>query len=195
MKNFIPLILVVFLLALLGCGDQNSGLTSAEQDQDVMSLAKKDKDPQGPKKGGPKTCLECDSDNIICTSKKTLSNGAIVTWTSSFGGFNYAKGNPYVVTVTWSVAGGSAIFTSFTAKKKIWTPKGVDGDWDYDDGSLTVSMDPMHRAIDTEPAWQGYIGNGHFKLELLVGTVKAKMGVNVHLEEPGPDYSPRCPVD
>ncbi len=58
-------------------------------------------------------------------------------------------------------------------------------------------MDPMHRAIDTDPDWEGYIGNGHGKLVLDVTngtTVRAKLGLNVHLEDPDDGFDPRCPL-
>ncbi|MFQ6114419.1 MAG: hypothetical protein ACE5NG_10105, partial [bacterium] len=58
---------------------------------------------------------------------------------------------------------------------------------------LTVKMEPMHRAID--PDWQGYIGNGHFKLELSVDGIMVKLGVNVHLEDPDDGFNHRCPGD
>lgn len=139
-----------------------------------------------------------DCPDIYYESTKTLKNGAVVTWTSSFGGFDYTMGSPYTVTVTWSVENGSAQFLDFKAKKKVWTPpRDVEGNWLFDDATneLTVTMTQMHRSV--QPGWQGYIGNGHFKLELNVtnasGTVKAKLGVNVHLEDPDPGYPDRCP--
>jgi hypothetical protein len=106
----------------------------------------------------------------------------------------------YTVEVAWTVDGGTATFESFVAKPNVWTPKdkkdrigkGVDGNWDFEEttNELTVNMTKMHRSEEED--WQGYIGNGHFKLELLVDGVKAKLGVNVHLEDPDGGFDPRC---
>ena len=145
----------------------------------------------------------------------TLPNGASVTWTSSFGGFDYAVGTDYAAaTVTWSVSGGSATFDRFgarTNKKNTWTPRGND----FVDGTLTlgaldsgnlpiiVNMAPMHRGDedtdgDGTPDWRGLIGNGHFWLVLDVDDevgeiVHAKLGVNMHLEDPDSGFPTRCP--
>lgn len=193
MRIGVTLILAVVLLAFLGCNSENPISTSTDQDQAAFDQQGK---PKPPRDRDPKDCTECDANsNIVCTSSKTLSNGATVTWTSSFGGFDYAGGD-YTVTVSWSVVDGSATFTGFDAKKKTWTPKGVGGTWSTASSTslnLTVNMDPMHRAIDVDPAWEGYIGNGHFKLELDVDGVKAKLGVNVHLENPDDGFGARCP--
>lgn len=135
--------------------------------------------------------------DVHYTSSKLLSSGAMVTWTSSFGGFDYARGSDYDVTVSWMVQGGSATFVDLAAKRKAWTPKGVDGSalWTGDPSTgavdFTVSMGAMHRVM--EPDWRGYIGNGHFKLTLDVGGELVKLGVNVHLEDPDDGYSDRCP--
>ncbi len=124
-----------------------------------------------------------------------------MTWTSSFGGFDYIMGEGYTVNVAWTVDGGTATFESFVAKPNVWTPKykenrpgkGVNGTWDFVEGTngLTVIMAKMHRSEEED--WQGYIGNGHFKLELMVDGVKAKLGVNVHLEDPDYGFASRCP--
>jgi hypothetical protein len=128
-------------------------------------------------------------------STETLSNGATVTWTSSFGGFDYTVEEDYTVKVAWTVDGRTATFESFVEKPNVWTPKdkkdrldkGVDGSSDFIENTkeLTVTMTKMHRSEEED--WQGYIGNGHFK---------AKLGVNVHLEDPDdPDdgFVSRCP--
>ncbi|MFQ5825352.1 MAG: hypothetical protein ACE5JB_15025, partial [bacterium] len=139
--------------------------------------------------------------NIFFESSKTLSNGAVVTWTSSFGGFDYTKGTNDTVTVSWSVDPPTVpvMFVSFDENNKVWTPpKDVGGTWDFSptdppssDSLLTVNMSEMHRAI--EPDWHGFIGNGHFKLVLDVDGIRVKLGVNVHLEDPDGGYTPRCP--
>ncbi len=182
MKSIITLSLA---LAFLGCSNQNPYPTSTDQDQAIIGLSLS-KSWQG----------SCP--NIFEESTKTLSNGAIVTWTSSFGGYEYVKGTDYTITVSWTVVGGSATFVGFTQKNKNgWTPKGVSGTWGTSNLTassidLTVNMDPMHRSV--EPDWQGYIGNGHFSLELRVDGVRAKLGVNVHLEDPDPGFANRCPA-
>ncbi|MFQ5652236.1 MAG: hypothetical protein ACE5IY_20085, partial [bacterium] len=91
MKRLIVIGLSLVFLALLGCSDENPYPTNTTGDR--IELAKKGPKNPKPPKGDPKDCTECDENkNIVCTSSKTLSNGAVVTWTSSFGGFDYAKG-------------------------------------------------------------------------------------------------------
>lgn len=196
MKNFIALSFSIILLTFFGCSEENPYLTSTEQDKNVTDLyreASPSENPQG----------ECP--NIFYESLKILSNDVVVTWTSSFAEFDYTKGADSTVTVRWSVVPttASVTFVSLYEKKKVWTPpKDVNKDindelrWSFNYGTgdsldLTVKMDPMHRAID--PDWKGYIGNGHFKLELKVDGIKVKLGVNVHLEDPDDGFTPRCP--
>lgn len=194
-KQCVIIIAAVCLLFLLACQNDLPSPTAADHGSIAKGLQKR-----GGGKGGnedQKSDPFGDCPNIYYESSKVLKNGVKVTWTSSFGGFNYERGSDYGVTVTWSVDAGTAEFVSFTAKRKTWTPKGVNGSSSFDPGTgnLTVSMLPMHRAVEQD--WQGYIGNGHFKLELKVtngnGTVWAKLGVNVHLEDPDDGYSWRCP--
>jgi len=183
MKNTTALFLPLAFLAFLGCSDENRYPTSSDQDRAaIQSFLPK-------VQGG--TCPD-----IFEQSTKTLSNGAIVTWTSGFSGYDYGKGTNYTVTVGWTVSGGSATFVSFGQKKEGWTPKAVNGTWSINNQTansidLTVNMNPMHRVV--QPDWQGFIGNGHFVLELKVDGVKTKLGVNIHLEDPDPGFANRCP--
>ncbi|MFQ5810769.1 MAG: hypothetical protein ACE5JM_14230 [Armatimonadota bacterium] len=186
MRHVIATGLAVLLVSTLGCSDDYPTATG----EDLAAPR-----PASAKAGPFGTCPD-----IYYESDKTLDNGAIVTWRSSFGGFNYTQGQPYTVTVVWGVQGGSATFVGFGPKNRAWTPKGVGGTvpgtaYPGSTGSnsmdLTVNMNPMHWAV--EPDWQGYIGNGHFKLELDVDGIATKLGVNVHLEDPDGSYGDRCP--
>ncbi|MFQ5511784.1 MAG: hypothetical protein ACE5EO_08045 [Candidatus Krumholzibacteriia bacterium] len=136
--------------------------------------------------------------DIYYESDKTLSNNAVVVWTSSFGGFEYSAGGSYTVTVSWTVTGASSVsYEGFDEKRKAWTPRGSAGGWSVDDSNasngsidLTVTMSDMHRSV--KPNWAGYIANGHFKLQLDVDGIRAKLGVNIHLEDPDTATTSRC---
>jgi hypothetical protein len=126
---------------------------------------------------------------------ETLDNGAIVTWTSSFGAFDYTLATDHPFIVEWSVEGGSAASVSFderTQKRRngtTFTPKkDVAGSWTEavltaDSRLVTVNLSEMH------PAGDYMIGNAHFHLGLTVTDdltdtpVIAKFGVNDHLED------------
>lgn len=196
MQGFITICFAVFFWAFLGCRDENLYQNGTKQAQDVADRSQETLSTEQ---------LQGECPNIFFESTKQLSNGAEVTWTSSFGGFDYEKGTPYTVTVTWKTMGASATFVDFAERNKVWTPpkdvnKGAEATtrWSTNNRTdssldLTVKMEPMHRAID--PDWQGYIGNGHFKLELSVDGIMVKLGINVHLEDPDDGFNHRCPGD
>ncbi len=133
---------------------------------------------------------------VFTRMSETLDNGAIVTWTSSFGAFDYTLATDHEFTVEWSVEGGSAEFDSFDERIQkmrnltTFTPKqDVVGSWtevaglDADSRLVTVNLSEMH------PAGDYMIGNAHFHLGLTVTDdltdtpVIAKFGVNDHLED------------
>lgn len=182
------LLFVIFLA--LACSPENPYPPGLDQAMPGANLAKKAKPASGPKSDAQGACPD-----LYFKSSKVLRNSAVVTWTSSFVGYDYKMSDPYQVIVDWQVENGTATFARFSGKKKVWTPpKDVGGTWEFDEtsGCLTVTLSEMHRSVKS--GWAGYIGNGHFKLELNVananGTVKAKFGVNVHLEDP--DSQTRC---
>ncbi len=179
MRNFFTL---VALLMFFGCNDivydSSSSIVNPVVGNSSFQVSKSD------------TCP-----NIYEESIDTLNNGVIVTWTSSFGGYEYEKGTDYTVTVGWTVSGGSATFVGFTSRRLLWTPPIVRGSWSTNNQQassidLTVTMNPMHRSIG--PDWRGYIGNAHFTLNLNVDGLLAKFGVNVHLEDPDDGNRNRC---
>lgn len=198
MRKPITLGLALALLVFLGCGVENPSPTSASVVQEMPGLAQQSSASlEAPTAANGLPQGACP--DIYFESTETLSNGVTLTWTSSFGGFDYNMRDDYPVTVTWSVDSGVATFMDFVDKSNVWTPKdkknrpgkGVDGSWDFDGSTLTVTMTKMHRVEEDD--WLGYMGNGHFKLELLVDGVKVKLGVNVHLEDPDGSFDPRCP--
>jgi hypothetical protein len=197
------LFLVTAGVPLLACREAPTDAASQE------TVFDEPLDISGPPSGGA-----CP--NVFWETTELLDNGVTVTWTSAFGGFDYAVASEYTAAqATWSVDIGSATFVSFAARPhgKTWTPRGrdpVDGTLNVGvpgatSVALTVDMFDMHRGDEEDldgdgfPDWQGLIGAGHFWLVLDVddgaGSVeRVKLGVNVHLEDPDDAFPDRCPT-
>lgn len=180
-------------MALWGCGQEPNGPGVDELVLDPPL------DFTEPPSGG--TCP-----NVYWESQELLDNGATVTWTSGFGGFEYSDNTEYTASVAWSIEGGSGVLISAGERSHglTWTPKGsdsVDGNLVSSDPPFTINMTDMHRGdedIDGDgiPEWQGLIGNGHFWLVVEVDGLSrpVKLGVNIHLEDPDDGFSSRCPT-
>jgi hypothetical protein len=193
MKRPVVVALTVALVALSGCEQAPSG---PGEDGLVFDPAL---DLTEPPSGG-----SCP--NVYWESQELLENGATVTWTSGFGGFEYSQGSDYSGAVAWSVDFGSATLVSAGVRSRghTWTPRGqdsVDGTLVSATPPFTINMADMHRGDeDTDgdgvPDWQGLIGNGHFWLVVQVDGMNKpiKLGVNFHLEDPDDGFSSRCPT-
>lgn len=195
MRSIVTLCVATALLAFFGC---KGGSSPTVAGQDVVVI-----DPPIDMSDQPDggTCP-----NVFFESEALLSNGLTLTWTSSFGGFDYDIGADCVASVEWSLDSGSASFVSFGPRKakNTFTPRGRDsaeGTVSHSspgagDVGATVNMHEMHRAV--EPDFLGEIGNGHFWLILDVkndagSAVRVKLGVNIHLEDPDDRFEDRCP--
>lgn len=183
----------IALVAWSGCGQEPSGLGADELVFDPPF------DLTEPPSGG--SCPD-----VYWESEELLDNGATVTWTSGFGGFEYSENTNYTASVVWSIDGGSATLTSAGERSNghTWTPRGqdsVDGTLVNSSPPFTINIFDMHRGdedIDGDgiSEWQGLIGNGHFWLVLEVDGINkpVKLGVNIHLEDPDDGFSDRCPT-
>ena len=205
MRSIITLGIVALFVALIGCGGDSS--TTGVGDE--VFVVDPPFDMSSSPDGGGCTDIYYESDAL-------LPNGVTVNWRSAFGGFEYQILADYTATVVWWLNDGTAeaSFVDFgeRSKGKTFTPRGRDsaeGDISHNNlveswGTLdmTVKMYEMHWAVDPAfdetPKFQGDIGNGHFWLILDVDngsghTVRAKLGVNVHLEDPDNGIDNRCP--
>jgi len=137
----------------------------------------------------------------LAEKQSTKAKGATtVTWDSSFVETEYA-GGAITVDVDWQVNAGSASFNSFEGKKKIWTPKGVNGTWSVQ-GSNPVQLTVMFTKLHYDAKRQCNIGNAHFKMYLNIDKdgdgVEESMagyGVNVHVEQSTNPNAAECPPD
>lgn len=194
MKRLLALGLAGALVVLAGCADG-----SLPTDVDAELVFEPGFDMTTPPDGGA-----CP--NVYYETTDTLPNGAIVTWRSAFGGFEYDLTNPaYTVNEIWTVTGGPTVTAADLGTRKnsknTWTPRSKN---DPANGTfsianvgttsldLTVNFSEMHQGdedIDGDGVldWIGEIGNGHFHLVLdFDDGTQAKFGVNVHAEDPDP---------
>ncbi|MFQ5398430.1 MAG: hypothetical protein ACE5E7_02405 [Anaerolineae bacterium] len=137
----------------------------------------------------------------LTEKQSTKRKGATtVTWDSSFVETEYTLERPLTVGVDWIAGLGSATFNSFEGKKKIWTPKGVNGAWSVQ-GTNPVQLTVTFTDLHYDAKRQCFIGNGHFKLYLNIDKdglpgeeTIAGYGVNVHVEQSASNGG-ECPPD
>jgi hypothetical protein len=160
------------------------------------------------------------ADGGICPTvyyehSEILKNGVHIGWRNVVADFDYSQGETIEIPVMWWIVegAGAVTFRGFTERNgpNTWTPAGgpeggvtgemYPGTEDVDWIPIQVSMRSMKKVGkpgDDAGTWSGRFGVGHFWLQLLVENNEgepelARLGVNVHLEDPDVGADLRCP--